>query len=126
MVLMHEPAERTLYRIVSPEAWRSAIHHGAFVGSEHDLRDGFIHLSTREQVEETAAKHYAGKDDQLLLFVREAELRALSEGALRWEPSRGGALFPHLYATLPVSLVHKVQRLPLGPDGRHQFPELEL
>lgn len=116
---------KTLYRIVSAEAWREAVHHGAFVGSEHDLRDGFIHLSAREQVEETASKHYGGKPDQLLLFVREAALAALGEHAVRWEPSRGGALFPHLYAALPVSLVHKVERLPLGSDGRHQFPALE-
>jgi len=122
---MTEPSLRTLYRIVSAADWREAVHHGAFRGTEHDLRDGFIHLSASEQVRDTAAKHYAGKGDLLLLYVREQPLAQLSEGALRWEVARGGALFPHLYAALPVSLVHHVERLPLGADGLHVFPALD-
>jgi uncharacterized protein (DUF952 family) len=122
---MEQPAGQTLYRIVSATDWRNAVHEGAFRGTEHDVRDGFIHLSTAGQVAETAAKHYASKPDLLLLFVRAQPLLALAEGALRWETSRGGALFPHLYAALPVGLVHRVERLPLDELGRHMFPALE-
>jgi uncharacterized protein (DUF952 family) len=122
---MDEPRAKTLYRIVSSADWREAVHQGAFQGSPDDLRDGFIHLSTAEQVRETAAKHYAGKSDLVLLFVHEQKLSELSELALRWEPSRAGALFPHLYAALPVSLVHHVERLRLDAAGQHMFPALE-
>lgn len=122
---MQEPSGKTLYRIVSAADWRAAVHEGAFRGTEHDVRDGFIHLSAADQVVATAAKHYGGKSELLLLFVRERLLRELSDSALRWEPSRGGALFPHLYAALPVTLVHHVERLPLDEQGKHLFPTLE-
>lgn len=110
-----------IYRLLSESAWQSALAVGAFHGSEHDVRDGFIHFSTAAQVAETAAKHYAGQASLLLLGVRATELGE----ALRWEPSRGGALFPHLYASLPTSLVGIVVPLPLGSDGVHVLPALE-
>lgn len=122
---MTETSPGTLYRILSSTAFQEAVREGAFRGSADDARDGFIHLSTRAQVVETAAKHYAGQADLVLLFVRTQLLTGLSADALRWEPSRGGALFPHLYAALPVTLVHRVERLPLGADGQHVFPQLE-
>lgn len=115
----------TLYRIVSRSDWQRAQARGTFEGTEHDLRDGFIHFSTADQVHETAAKHYAGKQDLLLLFVAAEALLSLGAGALRWEVSRGGALFPHLYAALPVALVARVEPLPLDAQGEHQFPPLE-
>ncbi|MCW0234674.1 MAG: DUF952 domain-containing protein [Ferrovibrio sp.] len=108
-----------IYRIISETDWAAAQTAGAFAGTAHDLRDGFIHFSTASQAAETAAKHYAGKTDLLLLFVHEQALAS----PLKWEPSRGGALFPHLYGALPVSAVHRVETLPLGPAGRHVFPE---
>ena len=85
-----------------------------------DRRDGFIHFSTGTQVAETAAKHFAGQSDLLLVSVDATRL----DNRLKWEPSRGGALFPHLYGDLDVAAVTRVEPLPLGPDGRHVFPPL--
>lgn len=107
-----------VYRLLDDAVWRAAEQAGAFRGSEHDLRDGFIHFSTAAQVEETAARHYAGRVGLVLLTVR---VSTLGE-ALRWEPSRGGALFPHLYAALPTSAVERTDALPLAADGQHVFP----
>lgn len=109
---------RFVYRLLTEQAWARAQEQGEFGGSEHDLRDGFIHFSTAEQVAETAARHYAGQSSLLLLRVSTAELGA----ALRFEPSRGGALFPHLYAALPVSAVARAEPLSLAADGTHRFP----
>lgn len=108
---------RFVYRLLTLEAWERARAEGRFTGSEHDLRDGFIHFSTAEQVAETAARHYAGQP-LLLLWVETRELGS----ALRFEPSRGGALFPHLYAELPLSAVNRAEPLSLGEDGVHRFP----
>jgi uncharacterized protein (DUF952 family) len=83
-----------------------------------DLADGFIHLSTAAQVRETAARHFSGQTDLLLISV---DTIALGDD-LKWEPSRGGDLFPHLYAVLPLSAVRAVEELPLGPNGVHRFP----
>ncbi|HZQ14998.1 MAG TPA: DUF952 domain-containing protein [Pseudolabrys sp.] len=109
-----------LYKIVAASHWQAAAHDGVFRGSAADLRDGFIHFSTAAQVEATAAKHFAGQADLVLLTVDGAQLGA----ALKWEPSRGGALFPHLYGELDVKAVSKVEPLPLSAAGRHIFPPL--
>lgn len=111
-----------IYKIVPTTLWREAERTGTFRGSEVDLRDGFIHFSTAEQAVETAAKHFAGQNDLLLVSVDGGELGP----ALKWEPSRGGALFPHLYGDLPLSAVKAVAPLPLGPDGKHAFPKVPL
>ena len=108
----------TIYKICPASLWREAESAGTFRGSAVDLRDGFIHFSSAAQVAETAAKHFAGQHDLVLLHVDAARLGA----ALKWEPSRGGALFPHLYGDLDPAAVTKVDALPLGPDGRHQIP----
>jgi uncharacterized protein (DUF952 family) len=107
-----------IYKIVPANLWREAAAKGAFAGSPVDLADGFIHFSTAEQARETAAKHFAGQDDLWLAAIDPAKLGDV----LRHEASRGGALFPHLYAPLPMSAVAWVKPLPLGPDG-HIFPE---
>jgi uncharacterized protein (DUF952 family) len=111
----------TLYKICPASLWREATRAGVFRGSEVDVRDGFVHFSTAEQAAETAAKHFAGQRDLLLLHVDAGCLGA----ALKWEPSRGGALFPHLYGDLDLTAVTKVEPLPLDADGRHAFPPLE-
>ncbi len=111
----------TLYKICPAPLWRKAERLGVFRGSEHDIRDGFIHFSTAEQVAETAAKHFAGRGDLLLIAVDSARLG----DALKWEPSRGGALFPHLYGELDLNAVTEVVPVPLGPGGRHVFPAIE-
>ncbi len=110
----------TLYKICPAALWREAERQGVFHGSEVDLRDGFIHFSSAAQVAETAAKHFAGMQDLLLIAVDSASLGT----ALIWEPSRGGALFPHLYGPLKLSAVTRVEPLPLGPDGHHRLPSL--
>ena len=111
----------TLYKIVPASLWHAAERDGVFRGSDVDRRDGFIHFSAADQVAETAAKHFAGQHDLLLVRVDAARLGA----ALKWEPSRGGALFPHLYGDFDLAAVIKVEPLPLGPDGRHAFPPLD-
>jgi uncharacterized protein (DUF952 family) len=109
-----------VYKICPEDSWRAAERAGVFAGAPIDLRDGFIHLSDAAQVRETAAKHFAGQRDLLLIAV---DTDALGP-ALRYERSRGGDLFPHLYGPLPASAVRWVEPLPLGADGRHVFPEL--
>ena len=116
-----ETQPKMIYRLVAEATWHSALAGGAFHGTAHDVRDGFIHFSSAAQVAETAARHYAGQSGLLLLGV---SVDVLGE-ALRWEPSRGGALFPHLYASLPTSAVSVVLPLPLGADGVHVLPALE-
>ena len=108
-----------VYKLVDRAAWAAAEAAGSFTGSAVDRRDGFIHFSSAAQVGETAARHFAGEADLLLVAV---DARALG-AALRWEPSRGGALFPHLYGPLPLDAVRAVAPLALDAAGRHAFPE---
>ena len=110
--------ERIIFHMCRAEEWENALSAGSYSGSSQDAADGFIHFSTASQVEESAAKHRAGQDGLVLLTV---DGDALGED-LWWEPSRGGQLFPHLYAALPVTAVLRVDPLPLAPDGRHVFP----
>ena len=110
-----------IYKICPSALWREAERAGRFTGAPVDLADGYIHFSTAGQVHETAARHFAGTADLVLAAIDAGALGA----ALRYEPSRGGALFPHLYGTLPMSAVRWVKPLPLGTDGLHVFPELE-
>ncbi len=109
-----------IYHICAREDWEAAKTAGQYEGSPQDRADGFIHFSTAEQLEESAARHRAGQRGLLLLAV---DSEALGR-ALRWEPSRGGALFPHLYGPLPLTATRRVWELPLGPDSRHLFPPL--
>lgn len=109
-----------VYKIVPHDLWQSARSAGIFTGAAIDHADGFIHFSTAEQVAETARRHFAGQDNLLLVAVDGARLGE----NLIFEPSRGGALFPHLYAALPLDAVLWERPLPLSPDGTHQFPEL--
>jgi uncharacterized protein (DUF952 family) len=109
-----------IYKISDVASWNAAERTGVFAGAPIDVADGFIHFSTAAQVHETAARHFSGRSDLVLVAV---DADALGS-ALRYEPSRGGALFPHLYASLPMSAVRWRKPLPLGSDGRHLFPEL--
>jgi uncharacterized protein (DUF952 family) len=114
------PPSSLIYNLCRRPDWEAAQRLGRYEGSADDRRDGFIHFSTATQVAESARRHRAGVADLLLLVIDVAPLGT----ALRWEPSRGGQLFPHLYAALPVSAVSAVHELPLGPDGIHVFPPL--
>lgn len=107
-----------VYKIAPSALWREAEAEGRFRGAPVDLADGFIHFSTAAQARETAARHFAGQGDLVLVAVDAAAFG----DALRWEPSRGGALFPHLYGPLSLDAVRSVVPLPLGPDGAHAFP----
>ena len=109
-----------IYHVTTWEAWRAAETSGRYEGSADDRRDGFIHFSAREQLAESVARHRAGQSGLVLLTVDPAALGP----ALKWEPSRGGALFPHLYGPLPTRAVLRAEDLPLGDDGRHRFPDL--
>ena len=106
-----------IYKIVSASEWLEAERAGVFHGSVVDRRDGFIHFSTDAQVRETAARHFAGQDDLRLVSVSPDALE------LRWETSRGGELFPHLYGPLDLADVISVQPLELQEDGSHRLPK---
>lgn len=109
-----------IFKIVPAALWHASTPAGRFAGSPVDLADGFIHFSTAAQVRATAARHFAGQPDLLLVAVSPGTLD------LVWEPSRGGDLFPHLYGDLPLSAVRWTTPLPLGADGHHVFPDLDL
>lgn len=106
-----------LYKICSRAEWDAAMAAGRYEGSAVDHRDGFIHLSAGHQLRETAARHFAGQEGLVLVAFDEAAL-----GDLKWEPSRGGALFPHVYGTIPVVKALWMKPLPLV-HGAHRFPD---
>ena len=108
-----------IYKITPLTLWREAEATGTFAGAPIDHEDGYIHFSTAAQVRDTAARYFVGKDDLVLVAIDGDRLG----DALRWEPSRDGDLFPHLYRTFDVDEVLWVKPLPLGADGAHLFPE---
>jgi len=110
-----------IYKICPLSIWREAERQGSFSGYGIDQYDRFIHFSTAVQLRGTAARHFAGQDGLALVAVDETVLGP----ALKWEPARDGALFPHLYSDLTLAAVLWTKPLPLGADGRHLFPELE-
>ncbi|MEM8578988.1 MAG: DUF952 domain-containing protein [Pseudomonadota bacterium] len=107
-----------IYKILRTEEWDALQADGSTAGAPIDVADGYVHFSTAEQAAETAAKHFAGVEGLWLLAL---ETEALGD-ALKWEPSRGGALFPHLYAPLTRADVRWAKPLPLQ-DGAHVFPD---
>jgi len=109
-----------IYHICRRDEWEAARRAGRYAGSSQDAADGFIHFSTAAQVKASAAKHRAGQTGLVLLAVDADKLGS----ALKWEPSRGGALFPHLYGDLPATAVLAAHDLPLDADGSHVFPPL--
>lgn len=102
------------FKILSRADWRAALAEGRYDGSAADRADGYIHLSAADQLEATAAKHYAGQADLMLV---EVDLTALGD-ALIWEPSRGGALFPHIYGPLPIAATRAARALSVTAGGR--------
>jgi uncharacterized protein (DUF952 family) len=110
-----------IYHLARDAEWRDAERAGRYAGTADDRRDGFLHFSTAEQAAESAARHRRGESGIRLVAVDAARLG----DALRWEPSRGGALFPHLYGELPLASVLWTALLPLGSDGLHRFPPLD-
>ncbi len=109
----------TVYKLCDAAAWAAAVECGWFVGSADDVLDGFIHLSTAAQVAETARRYFSNTTDLRLAAFDTANLG----DELRWEPSRGRALFPHLYAPLPTRKALWVKAIALGTDGVPIIPE---
>jgi uncharacterized protein (DUF952 family) len=107
-----------IYKLCAAHEWEEARGRGRYEGSADDRRDGFIHFSGRDQVTATVARHFAGRRDLVLVAVAADRLGA----DLRWEPSRGGALFPHLYGPLPVSAAIEVTPLTIDAEGLHVLP----
>jgi uncharacterized protein (DUF952 family) len=107
-----------IYKILRAKEWAQLEKHGVFAGSADDLRDGFIHFSTAEQVRGTVEKHFSDEAALMLLAVESEPL----EKSLRWEVSRGGQKFPHLYGELPLALVKSSYEIRRGADGRHILP----
>lgn len=105
--------DNVIYKIMRVAEWEAALTAGSYHGSEDDRRDGFIHLSNSAQLDGTARKHFAGRTDLVLVAFRSRDLGA----ELRWEPSRGGALFPHLYGALDPTLALWTRALTLDADG---------
>ncbi len=108
----------TIYKVVDKEIWDAAKVRGEFVGAAIDLVDGYIHLSTAEQVVETVAKHFVGQDNLLLLSVSTEDM----QDDLKWEKSRNDQLFPHLYRPLKNSDVVSEKLLSMLENGSHTFP----
>ncbi len=107
-----------LYKIMTADQWQQFKADGAFAGAPVDIADGFVHFSTAAQVRETAARHFAGQSGLMLVAI---DATLLGED-LKYEVSRGGALFPHLYATLQFVAATAHWPMPLGADGAHVFP----
>ncbi len=110
-----------VFKIAPTALWQEAEPAGVFAGAPIDLADGYIHFSSAGTVRETAALHFAGQADLLLIAVETDDFPA---SEMKWEASRGGTLFPHLYGKFPVSKARWVKPLPLDADGNHVFPEL--
>jgi uncharacterized protein (DUF952 family) len=109
---------QVFYKILSRSVWEESCKRGSFAGAGIDLADGYIHLSTSDQVKETAARHFAGVENLVLIAVPE---QAIAKN-LKWEVSRGGALFPHVYGTIDPTTVTWVKDLPWNGTA-HDFPE---
>jgi uncharacterized protein (DUF952 family) len=117
---MSAELDQVVYKITPRAEWLRAREFGELQPSSDDVRDGFVHLSRAQQLPGSLARHFAGQTDLVLLAVR---VGRLPDGALRWEPSRGGELFPHLYGRLGVAMVEQVFELPLDAQGEHALPE---
>ena len=107
-----------IFHMCPKTEWEKALETGLYEGNEVDRKDGFIHFSTGEQLRETARLHRRGVEGLVLICVDPETLG----DALKWEPSRGGRMFPHLYGPLPVRFCVSVHDLPVGEDGVHEFP----
>lgn len=110
--------ESLIYKICSRSAWDAAVAAGSFTGAPVDLADGYIHFSTASQLAETASRHFRGQRELVVVAVDVAALGP----ALKWEPSRGGDLFPHLYAPLDVASARDVRDLTLDDQGNPVIP----
>ena len=114
------PTVRFIYKVCDSVLWEDAKQAGKFIGAEIDLQDGFIHFSTAGQLRDTLARHFAGRNDLVLLKID------ISQLGIIWEPARHGDLFPHLYGHLPLDSVVAEYQLSVSADGDHIVPEASL
>ncbi|UTW55508.1 DUF952 domain-containing protein [Kordiimonas sp. SCSIO 12610] len=114
--------EDKIYKILREDEWTGALQSGTLVGAPVDIEDGFIHFSTKKQVQETANKHFAGEYN---LYLLEVDVSDLPDETLKWEKSRNDDLFPHLYASLKIEMVSQVWSLQTTESGLHDFSFLE-
>ena len=114
------PDVRFIYKVCDCGLWEDAKQTGSFIGAEIDLQDGYIHFSTASQLRDTLARHFAGRDDLVLLKIEISQLDII------WESARNGDLFPHLYDHLPLSKVVAEYHLGLSANGHHIVPEVCL
>lgn len=115
---MTEQRPLLAYKILTADQMAALERDGVFAGAPVDLADGYIHLSALDQLQGTIDKHFAGQDG---LWLAAIDLAALGD-AVKWEPSRGGALFPHIYGTLPLDAVTAYGELQYEPDGTLRLP----
>ena len=108
-----------VYKVSTKEEWGHAIVNKFYMGSDIDIKDGFIHLSTKKQLNETVSKHFSGKNNLIIICFSSRKIR----DKLKWEVSRNGELFPHYYGNLETKFAEKVYYLHLTSDGIHKFPE---
>ena len=114
------PTGRFIYKVCDSGLWEDAKQAGKFIGAEIDLQDGYIHFSTAGQLRDTLFRHFAGRDDLVLLKIEISQLDII------WETARNGDLFPHLYDHLPLNSVVSEHHLSLSVDGDHIVPEASL
>ena len=114
------PAVKFIYKVCDSDVWQIARQAGTFIGAEIDLQDGYIHFSTASQLRDTLARHFAGRNDLVLLKID------ISQLGIIWEPARHGDLFPHLYGQLPLDSVVAEYQLGVSADGDHIVPEASL
>ena len=110
--------DTTAYKVLTADQMTALERDGTFAGAPVDLQDGYIHLSTEAQLQETLDKHFTGQDG---LWLAAVDLEALGD-AVKWEPSRGGQLFPHIYGPLPLDAVTAYSELHYEPDGSLRLP----
>ena len=114
------PAVEFIYKVCDSDVWQVARQAGTFIGAEIDLQDGYIHFSTASQLRDTLSRHFAGRDNLVLLKIEISQLDII------WETARNGDLFPHLYDHLPLNSVVAEHHLRLSADGNHIVPEAFL
>ena len=108
-----------IYKICSNSEWEKALEEGFYKGSETDIKDGYIHFSTKEQLKETVDKHFKKQENLIIITFNTTDLVE----NIKWEPARNGDLFPHCYGFIDINFAHNIYSLELGTDGIHKFPK---
>ena len=120
MTLRPISSVKFIYKVCDNALWDAAKRAGKFIGAEIDLQDGYIHFSTAIQLRDTLARHFAGRNDLILLKID------ISQLGIIWEPARHGEFFPHLYGHLPLESVVAEYHLGVSADGDHIVPDASL